>query len=364
MLNNLIDPAKVKIFSRWLQKYNKFVIIGHVSPDGDAVGSTLALCHYLRSKGKNAMVVMPNAFPDFLKWLPGSEEVVLYRRVSYDHSGQYRVRRIIEKAEVICCLDFNALYRINEVGELVKASKAKKLLLDHHLDPENFADVIISHPDQSSTCELLFRFLCDLGHFDEMTVDEASCIYTGMMTDTGGFTYNSCRSDIFYIISLLLTKGVNKDVIYRKVFNNYTAARFVLQGVVLSSMIYLPEYHTAILTMTREQQKQYHYIRGDSEGFANIPLAIKDVVFACFLREDTERDEIKLSFRSVGNFSCEEVARHFGGGGHKNASGAEQAGKSLEEVKQAFISLLDEFKEQLEDGYQAEMESSFAVDKS
>jgi len=364
MLSKLIDPAKVEIISSWIKKYNRFVIIGHVAPDGDAVGSTLALWHYLRSKGKKAQVVMPNAFPDFLKWLPGSEEVMLYRHASYDRSGPYRIGPLIERADVICCLDFNVLSRINEVGELVKISKAKKLLLDHHLEPGKFADVTISHPNQSSTCELLFRLLYDLGHFEEMTVDEATCIYTGMMTDTGGFTYNSSRSDIFYIIGLLLTKGIDKDVIYRKVFYNYTAARIMLQGAVLSSMTYLPEYHTAILTLSKEQQKQYHYIRGDSEGFVNIPLAIKDVVLTCFLREDTEKDEIKISFRSVGDFSCEQVAKRFGGGGHKNASGAEQAGKTIEEVKQDFISLLDDFKEELEKGYQGEVASAFAVAKS
>jgi len=364
MLSKLIDPSKVEKFSGWIKKYSKFVIIGHVSPDGDAVGSTLALCHYLRSKGKKAQVVMPNAFPDFLKWLPGSEDVKFYRLASYDRSGQYRIGPLIEKADVICCLDFNALSRINEIGEMVKNSRAKKLLLDHHLDPADFADITISHSEQSSTCELLFRFLCDLGHFDDMTADEATCIYTGMMTDTGGFTYNSSRSDIFYIIGLLLTKGIDKDVIYRKVFYNYTAARIMLQGAVLSSMTYLPEYHTAILTLSKEQQKEYHYIRGDSEGFVNIPLAIKDVVLTCFLREDTERNEIKMSLRSVGDFSCEQLARRFGGGGHKNASGAEQPGKTLEEVKQAFISLLDDFKEKLEEGYQGEVNSAFAVVKS
>ena len=204
MLQKIIDPQSVSQFAAWIEQYHKFVILGHTSPDGDAVGSTLALYHFLQSKGKQAQVVMPNVFPDFLKWLPGSDTVIFYRNASHSPKNIERVERVIREAEVICCLDFNELSRIDEVGALVEQADAKILLLDHHLNPGDFADLTISFPSQSSTCELLFRFLCDLGHYEEMTVNEAACIYTGMMTDTGGFTFNSTRGDIFYIVSLLL----------------------------------------------------------------------------------------------------------------------------------------------------------------
>ena len=363
MLQKMIDPQSVVTFAQWVEKYQRFVIIGHVSPDGDAVGATLALWHYLKGKGKEAQVVMPNSFPDFLRWLPGAENVFFYRNTNYNQKNEDRVKKLLAEAEVICCLDFNELTRIEEVGELVHQSKAHKLLLDHHLHPEYFADVTISFPEQSSACELLFRFLQDLGHYEEMNVDTAACLYTGMMTDTGGFTYNSSRSEIFYIVSLLLAKGIDKDVIYRKVYHNYTSARLQLQGEVLSRMTYLPEFHTVVITLSKEEQLRHDYHRGDSEGFVNLPLEIRDVMLTCFLREDTERDQIKISFRSIGDFSCQQVAKRFGGGGHKNASGAERYGTSLEQVKQEFISLLPEYKEELEKCLRKEQKAPFCVCK-
>lgn len=364
MLNKIIDAGSVREFAEWVDSYQKFVILGHTSPDGDAVGSTLALYHYLTSKGKQAQVVMPNVFPDFLRWLPGSSNVAFYHNASRNPRNVERVRQLMGEAEVICCLDFNVLSRIDEIESLVRTSSAKILLLDHHLHPGDFADITISHPEQSSTCELLFRFLWDLGHYDDMTEAEAACLYTGMMTDTGGFTYNSVRSEIFYIVGLLLQKGIDKDVIYRKVNNNFTSARLHLQGTVLSRMVHLPEYHSAILTLSKSEQQSLDYHRGDSEGFVNLPLGIKDVIFSCFLRENTDRDEIKLSFRSVGSFSCREVAAHFGGGGHLNASGAECPGISMEEAKKRVVEVLAKYKDELERCYREEIRRPYVVRKS
>ncbi|MBR1942067.1 MAG: bifunctional oligoribonuclease/PAP phosphatase NrnA [Bacteroidaceae bacterium] len=364
MLKQMIDPQSISEFASWIEKYEKFVIIGHTSPDGDAVGSCMAFYHFLTFKGKKAQVVMPNVFPDFLKWLPGTETVAFYRNAARSPKNVERVEQVIREAEVICCLDFNELSRIDEVGELVQQSDAKILLLDHHLHPADFADITISFPEQSSTCELLFRLLSDLGHYEDMTTAEAACLYTGMMTDTGGFTYNSTRGDIFYIVSLLLDKGINKDVIYRKVNNSFTSARLQLQGAVLSRMTYLPTYHTAILTLSKELQQKLNYHRGDSEGFVNLPLGIKDVIFTCFLREDTERNEIKVSFRSIGNFPCQEVAKTFGGGGHLNAAGAERPGITLKQARQEVITVLEQFKEQLEEAYRAEQRVSYLLRKS
>jgi len=363
MLEKIIDPQSVSTFASWIKQYDKFAILGHTSPDGDAVGSTLALYHYLNDLGKQARVVMPNVFPDFLKWLPGSEKVSFYRNASRNPKNVERVEQIIREAEVICCLDFNLLSRIDEVGPLVEQSSAKILLLDHHLHPGDFADVTISFPEQSSTCELLFRFLQDLGHYEEMTAAEAVCLYTGMMTDTGGFTFNSTRSDIFYIVSLLLQKGINKDVIYRKVNNCYTSARLQLQGEVLRNMTYLPDYHTVILTLNRRQQEMFDYHRGDSEGFVNIPLGIKDVIFTCFLREDTETDFVRLSFRSIGSFPSQEVAQRFGGGGHLNASGAERAKSTVKQVQLEVVSVLEDFKELLDKACREEQRVSYMLPK-
>ena len=338
MLTRKIAPEHVTKFKEWQNECKQFVIIAHTNPDGDAIGSSLALYHYLKYLRKNVCVIMPNQFPDFLRWLPGADNIM-----NYDYYTDVANRKIAE-ADVICCLDFNKLDRVDDIAEKVRESKARKVMIDHHLDPEHFADITISHPDQSSTCELLYRFLCDLGYYYKMNTTVATCIYTGMMTDTGGFTYNSNNPELFFIVSMLLQKHVDKDLVYRKVNYNFSASRLFLQGQVLSDMEVLPDYHTAILTLTKEQQQKYHYSKGDSEGFVNIPLQIKDVIFTCFLREDTEKDIVKISLRSIGEFPCNLVAEEFNGGGHKNASGGELQKSDAKMATIRFKEVLEKYK--------------------
>ena len=338
MLTRIIAPELVTKFKEWQNECKQFVIIAHTNPDGDAIGSSLALYHYLKYLRKNVCVIMPNQFPDFLRWLPGADNIM-----NYDYYTDVANRKIAE-ADVICCLDFNKLDRVDDIAEKVRESKARKVMIDHHLDPEHFADITISHPDQSSTCELLYRFLCDLGYYYKMNTTVATCIYTGMMTDTGGFTYNSNNPELFFIVSMLLQKHVDKDLVYRKVNYNFSASRLFLQGQVLSDMEVLPDYHTAILTLTKEQQQKYHYSKGDSEGFVNIPLQIKDVIFTCCLREDTEKDIVKISLRSIGEFPCNLVAEEFNGGGHKNASGGELQKSDAKMATIRFKEVLEKYK--------------------
>ena len=345
MLTKIIDPEQITTFAEWQEQYQRFVIMAHTNPDGDAVGSSLALYHYLRYLRKKVCVILPNQFPDYFKWMPGADYIMTYNR--YLEVAD----KIIAEAEVICCLDFNRLDRIDEMGEKVRQAKAKKMLIDHHLDPELFADITISHPEQSSTCELLFRFLFDLGYVYHMNTTVATCIYTGMMTDTGGFSFNSNDPEIYYIISMLLRKRVDKDLVYRKVNYNYSASRLLLQGQVLSSMEVLTEYHTAILTLSKDLQNEYKYNKGDSEGFVNMPLQIKDVIFTCFLREDTEKNMIRVSLRSIGDFPCNVVAEEFSGGGHKNASGGEILNMTIAEAVQRFKEVLEKYKPQLQECY-------------
>lgn len=321
-----IAPESVQEFSSWLEGCGKFIITAHTHPDGDAVGSTLALYHFLKSKGKDVTVCLPTPFPDFLKWMPGADLILIAK------AQMGRVEKLLAETDVICMLDFNAMDRLDCMAEAVQGSKARKILIDHHLDPAPIADVIVSFPQQSSTCELLYRFLDALGHADGLTKAEATSLYTGMMTDTGGFTYNSSRPEIFSVISRLLRTGIDKDLIYRKVNYNYSAGRLQLQGKVLSSLQVIPDYHASLMTLSREDQKQYKSLRGDSEGFVNLPLQIKEVILSCFLREDTDKDQVKISLRSVGDFPCNKLAAEFGGGGHLNASGAEVMGATVEEV--------------------------------
>ena len=269
--------------------------------------------------------------------MPGSKDILLY-----DRCREF-ANRLISEAEVICCLDFNALKRIEAMGNAVRAAKAKKILIDHHLYPEDFCDITMSYPKISSTSELVFRLICRMGCFDEITKEAAECIYTGMMTDTGGFTYNSNDREIYFIISDLLSKGIDKDDIYRKVYNTYSESRLRLMGYILSQMQVYPVHHAALISLTKNEQGKFSYIRGDSEGFVNIPLSIKDVVLSCFLREDTEKPVIKISLRSVGTFPCNQLAAEFfNGGGHLNASGGEFYG-TIDEAKKVFERALEKF---------------------
>ncbi len=341
MLTKVIAQANIDRAEKWFERAEKIVIVSHVSPDGDAIGSSLGLYHFLQTQEKNVHVIVPNQFPDFLKWMPGAKEIILYDRYK-DFAD-----RLIREADVICCLDFNVLKRIDNMEEAVKNSSARKLLVDHHLYPGDFAGITISHPDISSTSELVFRLICRLGNFEDITREGAECIYTGMMTDTGGFSYNSNNREIYYIISELLSKGIDKDQIYRKTFNTHTEGRLRLMGYVLyEKMEIFHEFNAALIWLTKADQRKFQYKKGDTEGFVNMPLTMKDIRFSCFLREDTEKDIIKVSLRSVGDFPCNQVAADFfNGGGHLNASGGEvydTMDKAIELFKQALIKYEDQ----------------------
>jgi phosphoesterase RecJ-like protein len=224
------------------------------------------------------------------------------------------------------------------------SSPGRKIMIDHHLHPEDFCRITVSHPEISSTSELVFRLICRMGYFSDISKEGAECIYTGMMTDTGGFTYNSNNREIYFIISELLSKGIDKDDIYRKVYNTYSESRLRLMGYVLSNMRVYKDYNSALISLTKDEQGKFDYIKGDSEGFVNIPLSIKNVCFSCFLREDTEKKMIKISLRSVGKFPCNQLAAEFfNGGGHLNASGGEFYG-TMEEAVKVFEQALEKYK--------------------
>ena len=329
MLSKIISQANIDHVEKWFERAEKIVIVSHVSPDGDAIGSSLGLYHFLDALGKRVNVIMPNSFPAFFKWMPGANDIIIYNKYK-DFAD-----KLIQEADVICCLDFNVLSRIDEMEEAVKNSPARKLLVDHHLNPGDFSRITISHPGMSSTSELVFRLICQLGCFEDITKEGAECIYTGMMTDTGGFTYNSNSREIYLIIGELLSKGIDKDEICRRVFNTHSEGRLRLMGYVLyEKMQVFPAYRSALNTLTREEQSRFQYAKGDTEGFVNMPLSMKDVDFSVFLREDTEKDMIKVSLRSVGDFPCNKVAADFfNGGGHLNASGGEFYGPMEEAVE-------------------------------
>jgi phosphoesterase RecJ-like protein len=342
MINKVIDSRKISKVEEFLDRYEKMVIVTHVSPDGDAIGSSLALYHYLVGLGNDVTVIVPNSFPDFLRWLRGAKDILDYEK--YTEFAQ----KLINEAELIFCLDFNIPKRIGPMGALVEASEAKKVLIDHHPEPSDFCDISISYPEISSTSELIFRLICRMGDFDAMTKECAEAIYTGMMTDTGAFTYNSNDAQIYYIIGELLKKGINKDQIYSNVYHNYSVDRYRMLGYVLSEkMKVYPDYQAALITLTKEEQQKYNAKKGDTEGFANQPLNIKGIIFAAFLREDDNM--IKISFRSQGDFPANAFsAQCFNGGGHLNAAGGEFYG-SLEDAVSIFEKALPEYKKFLTD---------------
>ncbi len=340
MLSKIIRQADIDKVEKYIERADKIVIVSHVSPDGDALGSSLGLKHFLSGLGKNVYVIVPNAFPDFLRWMPGSKDVI-----RYDKYSEF-ADELIFSADVIFCLDFNALSRIDAMGNVVKESAGRKVMIDHHLDPEPFCRVTISHPEISSTSELVFRLICCLGCFEDISRETAECIYTGMMTDTGGFTYNSNNREIYFIIGELLSKGIDKDEIYRKVFNTYSEGRLRLMGYVLyEKMIVYPQFRSALISLTDAEQKKFQYVKGDTEGFVNMPLQMKGICFSVFFREDAEKHMIKVSLRSVGKFPCNKIAtEYFNGGGHLNASGGEFYGtmeEAVEKFKMALVKYED-----------------------
>lgn len=340
MFKKVIEQENINKVVRLLDRSDKIVIVTHVSPDGDAIGSSLGLYQYLIDMGNDVNVIVPNEFPYFLKWLPGAKDILIYEKYK-DFCD-----KLIAEADLIFCLDFNVIKRITTVGDSILNAKAKKVLIDHHPDPDSFCDVTISHPNISSTSELIFRLICRMGDFEAMNKPSAEAIYTGMMTDTGAFTYNSNDPQIYYIIGQLLTKGINKDQIYSKVYNVYSADRYRLLGHMLSERMKIYEqYNTALIWLTKEDQKHYNTVKGDTEGFANIPLNIKNIVFSVFMRED--EDQIKISLRSQGNFPANKFSQQcFNGGGHKNAAGGEFLG-SINEAIHILEQALPEYTESL-----------------
>ena len=336
MISKIIAQEKISKVEDLLDKHDKIVIVTHVSPDGDAIGSSLGLFHYLNDSGNEVTIIVPNSFPDFLKWMKGSKDIL-----NYEKYPEYAEKLIME-ADLIFCLDFNTPRRILALGEFVESSKAKKVLIDHHPDPSEFCDVVISYPEISSTSELVFRLICRMGDFDAISKEGAEAIYTGMMTDTGGFTYNSNNEEIYYIIGQLLRKGIDKDQIYANVYHNYSVDRFRMLGFTLfERMKIYPEFNTSFIWLTKEEQSHFNAKKGDTEGFANIPLSIQNIVFSIFMREDS--DLIKISFRSSGSFPCNTFAsKYFNGGGHLNASGGEFYG-TLEEAIGIFEKALPEY---------------------
>ena len=344
MIIDILNDDQLALLDQLISNSENIIVTCHRSPDGDAIGSALGWAEYLRSRGKDPTVIVPDQFPDFLQWLPNTEKIVRYDK------HREKCDMLFKIADLVFCLDFNTASRVDEMEPALLGTPATRVMIDHHLDPDVPTALTISCPEACSTCEIVFRIVWQMGAFDKQSRHFAIPVYCGMMTDTGGFTFNSTRPEIFFIISQLLTKRIDKDKIYRNVYHNYSEGRIRLMGYVMyKKLVYLPEYRASYYTLTREEMRRFNFIKGDAEGLVNIPQQIKGLKLSISLREDTEKDGVVwVSLRSVDDFPCNEMAaRFFNGGGHLNASGGRlncTISEAEEVVRQAVVAYADRLK--------------------
>lgn len=336
----MLQDLEIESIKKLLSEKKKIVITTHYNPDGDAMGSSLGLYHYLKSKKHNINIITPNVWPSFLNWMPSSENCI---------AGDLHLKkaaRLLEEAEIIFSLDYNALKRTNDLADLIGASSGIKIMIDHHQQPENFATYTYSDVAASSTCEMVYEFIKAIDDTVQISKDCAECLYTGIMTDTGSFKFSSTTSKTHLIVADLIAHGARNTYIHQQLFDNNTYERMRLLGYCLSEKLtLLNEYHTAFIALTSQDLEHFHYKKGDTEGIVNYALSISDINFsAIFIERD---DEIKISFRSKGNFDVNTFARnHFEGGGHPNAAGGKGA-STMDETIMKFVQLLPQYKQAL-----------------
>jgi len=331
-----MKEEEIKGILELLASPKKIAIIPHRSPDGDAMGSTLGLYHFLRKLNQEPAVIAPNEFPEFLAWLPGSENVLIYEK------NKEKVGQVLQDAELIFTLDFNALHRTGEMENVLNKLTAPFIMIDHHQKPDDYAIYTYSNTKFGSTCEMVYNFITFLGHKDLIDQTIATCLYTGIVTDSGSFRFPTTTSETHRVAAGLLDVGVQNGDIHNSLFDNNSYHRLQLLGRALQNMKVLPEFKTSYITLTQEELDEFHYVKGDTEGIVNYGLTIKGIIFAAIFIENKEEGIIKISFRSQGNFDVNQFARdHFNGGGHINAAGGKST-KSLAETIALFESILPE----------------------
>ena len=332
---------KIQEFKEYLKIPRKAVLLTHFKPDADALGSALGLSRYLKKKGHSSTVITPSDYPDFLSWMPGNKDVFIFTKGKSDKAAD-----LINQADMVFCLDFSCLNRINDLGEMVRKAPAKKVLIDHHLEPERFADFEQWDDSAASTAELVYKLIAALGDAELVDADLADCLYAGIMTDTGSFRHSNTSHQVFQIASELVARGANPYKVSKLVYDTNTIERLRLMGYVLSEKLQvLPEYRTAYIALTAEELKRFGSQTGDTEGLVNYGLAIKGIKLSVLISD--RKENIKLSLRSLGNFSVNEMAKtHFDGGGHRNAAGG-QTTLTLEQTIKKFLDILPLYKDQL-----------------
>jgi phosphoesterase RecJ-like protein len=335
---------KIEAFRALLSAPKKVVIVTHFKPDADALGSSLGLAGFLQKKGHSVQVITPSDYPEFLTWMPGNKTVHAVVKENPEHLKI--ANTFIQAAEVIFCLDFSALNRINSLGETVRKAPGVKVLIDHHLEPEHFAAFEQWDVTSASTAGLVFELIEQCGESQLMDAAIATCLYAGLMTDTGGFRHNNTTGREFHIASKLVEWGANPHRIAKEIYDTNSLERLRLTGYVLSQKLtVLPEYRTAYMLLTADELTRFGAQTGDTEGLVNYGLSIKGIRLSVLMYD--RREEIKLSFRSLGSFSVNDFARkHFQGGGHHNAAGGNTK-ISLAETLQQFLEVLPQYQQAL-----------------
>jgi len=329
-------PSRLKELIRIPQNV---AILSHRNPDGDAIGSSLAMLHYLEQYGHTVHVLFPSEFPAEFDVLPRSEDILLWDL----HTEE--CKQVLSRKNLFIFLDFNAYNRIDRMGDYVKDLPGERILIDHHLYPDQIADFMFSEPEASSTCELVYRFISGIGDSQKLNPTVGKCIYTGLITDTGSFRY-ATNPTVFRIAADLIERGMDDTAVQDMIFNSQKEKNLRLLGHCLyNRMEYMPEYHTALIWLSKKDYEVFNIQRGDTEGIVNYMLSIKDVRLAAFIHN--QPTVVKLSLRSKGNLDVQEICKkHFNGGGHKNAAGA-FTHESLRQTIDKFKNLLPEYKEQL-----------------
>ena len=335
MIGNDIEKKTIKDLAQLIDRCGNIILICHVKPDGDAIGSTLALDHVLSALGKKVQIISPDSPPRSLRFLPGCKNILAVS------SQESYCKSLIGKADLIFCLDFNTLSRIDRAEPFVLKSNAHKVLIDHHLEPEDFAEITISRPGESSTCALLFKVICALGLRPIIDKKTAMCLMTGIMTDTGNLSYNANDPDLYTIVGELLRLGVNKVSLWERI-NTKTINQLRLNAFAIESrMEMLIDGRAALITLDADDLKRYEYVKGDTEGLVNVPLSIPEVAVSVFMHQ--EPGFIKVSMRSKSEFPVNKIcSQYFGGGGHLNAAGGEYKG-TLREATDTLKRVLPDF---------------------
>lgn len=335
-IKNIFPPDKTKELGRLLESSRRIVVTCHMRPDGDAVGSSLGLYHLLKAFGKDVSVIVPDRAPRSLEFLPSFTSMAVYTQ-----HDEY-CRRLLDETDLVLMCDFNSPSRQGNLQDAVQSCHAPKVLIDHHKDPDPMCDLMFSYPEMSSTCELVFRLIAALGWYDDMSLDAATCLLTGLITDTQNFTVSCSNPETYVVMMKLMEKGVDKARIIQEAVKSTTYNALRLNGFAICERIELFEkHHCALISLSAEDLRRYDYVKGDTEGLVNEPLRIRGVVYSVFLREDS--DCIKVSMRSKDNFPVDMICReHFGGGGHLMAAGGEFYG-SFEECRRIMKDVMADY---------------------